>query len=194
MWISFFASPDFSGARLARRPPGTSPSSTRGAIQRSPGGPRRPSGGPRSFARSFLPRRPVVVSRRNRDGRFSAVFGPRGPSTGPGTVKRRFRTERWSRGRSPDFWRPTLRKNRDVAAAVVVVPSSSSSSSSFLAIFSAKNGFWPSGSGRILATLGFRRPSTGPGAVKHRPRTKNRPRGSCRDLQGPRLRGVRRTS
>ena len=50
-----------------------------------------------------------------RSGRRSfAVFRPRGPSTGPGTVKKRLGMKNRSRGKGPDIQGPTLRKNYNV--------------------------------------------------------------------------------
>ena len=45
----------------------------------------------------------IPASRKNPDGKFLAVFGLRGPSPGPGTVKKRFRTRNRSRERVGTF-------------------------------------------------------------------------------------------
>ena len=60
---------------------------------------------PRDQAPPASPRSPT--SRKNHDGRFSAVFGLRGPSTGPGAVKRRLRTKNRPEGSCQDIQGPT---------------------------------------------------------------------------------------
>ena len=47
---------------------------------------------------------------------------------------------------------------------------------------------------KLFAVFGLRGPSAGPGAVKKRPRTKKRPRGEGRDIQGPRIENPSRVS
>ena len=70
-----------------------------------------PARGARGAARA-PPRAPRTCPRRNKNqgGKFLEIFGSRGPSAGPGSVKKRLRMKNRSRGKGRDLQGPRVEK------------------------------------------------------------------------------------